>query len=134
METNAVPTADGKRFVSWDFKDGTIKLWDVVKGGDALLTLRGHDRVYINTIAVSADGKRIVSEGEDRLISTMKVWDAEKGGDALLTLRGHHRGINGIALSPDGRWIYSGGYDGTIKIWSAQKTDKVERIRAKQPK
>ena len=117
-------TADGKRFVSWDFKDGTIKLWDAVKGGDALSTLRGHDSVYIRTIAVSADGKRIVSEGEDGRISTIKVWDAENGGDALLTLRGHLSWINAIVLSPDGKQIVTGGHDGTIKIWSMQPPEK----------
>ena len=54
-------------------------------GGEALLTLRGHDG-WVVSVAVSTDGRRIVSAGED---GTIKVWDAERGGQALLTLRGH---------------------------------------------
>ena len=48
----------------------------------------------------------------------MRVWDAASGRE-LLTLPGHLERINGVAFSPDGRWIISGSLDQTAKVWDA---------------
>ena len=51
----------------------TVKVWDAEKGGDPLLTLRGHEDI-VWSVALSADGKRIVSGSGDK---TIKVWDTQ---------------------------------------------------------
>ncbi len=69
----------------------------------------------VYAVALSADGKRIVSGvGEGAL----KVWDAAKG-QPLLTLRGHSFPVTAVALSTDGKRIVSGSQDGTLKVWDA---------------
>jgi WD40 repeat protein/sterol desaturase/sphingolipid hydroxylase (fatty acid hydroxylase superfamily) len=65
----------------------------------------------INTVAVSADGARIVSGDEGGIV---KVWDAEP-----LTLKGHQGRVSGVAFSADGRRIVSCGTDGTVRLWNA---------------
>ncbi len=79
------------------------------------MTLRGHSD-EVHEMAVSPDGKRIVSGSVDK---TVKVWDAATGAE-LMTLRGHDKGVRSVAFSPDGKRIVSGSKDKTIKIWDAE--------------
>jgi hypothetical protein len=84
-------------------------------------TFRGHTDV-ISSVAISADGTRIVSGSLDR---TVKVWDVQSGKD-ILTLKGHTGNVFSVAISPDGKRIVSGGADsvrgkpGEVKVWDAQ--------------
>ena len=70
----------------------------------------------VDSVAVSADGKRIVSGSGDKKV---KVWDAETGQN-LLTLDGHTDQVKGVAVSPDGKRIVSGSGDTTVKVWHAE--------------
>ena len=76
---------------------------------------RGHLDL-VTTIALSPDGKRIVSGSRDK---TIKVWDAQTGR-CEQTLQGHQSGVLSLALSPDGKRIVSGSNDNSIKVWDAQ--------------
>jgi WD40 repeat protein len=82
-------------------------------------TLSGHtDAVW--AVALSPDGRRLVSGGADHLI---KIWDLQTG-QVLSSLSGHTDAIRAIALSPDGQTLVSGSGDRTIKIWNL-KTSKL---------
>ena len=47
---------------------------------------------------------------------TLKVWDVDSGRE-LRTLQGHSDGVNGVAVSADGRMAVSASYDQTLKVW-----------------
>jgi WD40 repeat protein len=92
---------------------GEVKVWDLVKGGDAS-ALRGHtDRVYSvafgpeNLLATcSADG-------------TVRFWDpglGEANSSAALTcFRG--TAIHSMAMSPDGRRLATCDAHHTLRLW-----------------
>merc|ERR1712167_10508 len=95
---------DGQRVVSASH-DNTLKVWDVATGR-CVATLEGHSG-SVDCVAVFPDGRRVVSSGRGGL----KVWDVATG-ECVATLKGHR-----VAVSPDGRCIYSGSNDGTLNYW-----------------
>ncbi|KAF9471633.1 WD40 repeat-like protein [Pholiota conissans] len=105
-------------------------------GGAALMTITTESPA--STIALSSDGKYIVSGSEDR---TVQVWDASTGeelkrivsgssdrmvrvwdaltGKKLMVLEGHSDYVRSVAFSSDNKQIVSGSLDGTVRVWDA---------------
>ena len=65
-----------------------------------------------NSVAVSADGTRIVAGSYDCLV---RVWDAATGAE-LKVLNGHTGPIFSVAFSVDGTHIVSGSDDNSVRV------------------
>ena len=74
------------------------------------------------SVAVSPDGRRIVSGGDDK---TVRIWDAGTGQQVGAPLTGHTELVAGVAFSPDGRRIASGSWDKTVRIWDADTHQQI---------
>jgi WD40 repeat protein len=122
-EFNAVAvSADGQIIISAESKDkiAIIKVWR--RDGSLISTMKAGRERFINSIAVSADGKTIVFTGEYTRYNngaikdeTIEVW--RQDGSLITTLRGHRGSINAVAVSADGQTIVSGSTDKTVKVW-----------------
>ena len=77
-------------------------------------TLEGHSDV-INSVGITADGKKAVSGGNDK---TIRVWDLETGESQ--TLEGHSGDSNSVWISPNKRRIVSVSDDLTIRVWDLE--------------
>ena len=113
---------DNKKFASGSY-DKTVKIWGASqrfdrwgkKTGKELLTLSGHTD-WVNSVAVSADGRTVVSGSHD---NNVIIWDGELG-KKLLTLSGHMKPVFSVAISANGNTVVSGSADNTIKIWDIE--------------
>ena len=75
-------------------------------------SLEGHKNgVY--SVAISPDGKHIVSGSYDK---TIQLWSAKTGEMLQPPLEGHRDYMWSVAFSPDGKHIVSGSYDKTIQL------------------
>ena len=83
-----------------------------VEYGACLRTLEGHTD-WVNAIALSSDGRRVVSGSRDK---TIKLWNLDTG-ECLRTLLGHMDSVCAVAFSADSRRALSGSQDKTLRLW-----------------
>jgi WD40 repeat protein len=89
----------------------TVRGYDLATGRE-VLKLTGHTDA-VRALAVSRDGKRAASGGDDR---TVRVWDLKSGREVLRLAR-HKAGVTGVALTADGRLVLSAGRDQSLRLW-----------------
>ena len=116
-------------------------MWDLDSGAP-LHTLAGHHRGGpprgVAAVAVSADGRRAVSGGDD---GTVRVWDLATGKQIASAsqrlwhwfARLHRRSVRSLSVSADGRCAVSGGDDGTVRVWDLDSGAPLHTLAGHQP-
>jgi WD40 repeat protein len=93
----------------------------VEKGGEPL-TLTGHSKdVYAVAFSPNDKCPWVASGGED---SKVKIWDS-RSGELVHTFHGHTGLVSSLAFSPDGKRLYSGSRDTTVKVWDLTQLSQV---------
>jgi len=119
--TGLVFLPGGRQFVGSSL-DGRLRWWqvnydarrDAYQGG----IVRNQD-AHPNgalALAISADGKRIISSGMDGGVS---VWDASNG-NRFREFKDATQPVYAVALSPDGKIAAGAGRDGVVRIWDVE--------------
>lgn len=101
--------------LEWWPWDNAVHVWDPT-GGREVDRLEGHEKP-VNSVAVTADGRCVVSGSEDE---TVRVWDTASPSE-LTSLQGHSGPVNAVAVTPDGRLAVSGSQDNTVRIWDLER-------------
>jgi|GEM_PF-4638520 len=97
------------------YEDGQLIMWqkvDMPEGWVPVQAILAHMGSVLDA-AFAADGRRIVSSGDDNAVRVWRLND----DTPLYTLKGHAWPITDLAWSPDDQQIASASCDKTIKLW-----------------
>ena len=151
MEGDAFRVAfspDGKKIVmNGDITNYFARVWDI-ESGEELQKLEGHTK-FLNSVAFSSDGKKIVTTSKDE---TARIWDVESGKELHMLGNPNDRyyvtslGImiygrlyasrakiqfDDAVFSPDGKYALTpgNGADKTARIWEVESGKELHALR-----
>jgi WD40 repeat protein/serine/threonine protein kinase len=104
-------------------RDRRVILWDVA-ARQQLLTFTGHTD-EIRGLVFMPDGQRLVSASLDK---TVRTWQVSTG--AAVSLVENASGIDGLAVSPDGKLLAWGGEDGLSAVFDVATSQKRPLVSA----
>ena len=143
-EVRALAVASDGSWLASSGDDEKVRIWAAATGA-ALRAFTGHVG-EVQVLAVAPDGSWLASTSGGLVADgELRIWDLASGtvrhtlthhtrrvwrirGSITGTTRigttggpftGHVCGVAALAVAPDGSWLASGGYDGTVRVWDA---------------
>lgn len=92
--------------------DHTIKFWEA-PSGICQRTLQ-HPASQVNKLEIKPDKTAVAAAGNPSL----RLFDLRSGN--ATTYDGHTNNVTAVGFQREGRWLFTGSEDGTIKIWDVR--------------
>lgn len=93
-----------------------VQLWRISSSTLTPAAAIAADRQWIPCLAVTPDGRTLVSGGGTSGRGNLRLWRLPSGGP-VGALAGHTSHVSCLGITPDGTLLASGGYDSTVRLW-----------------
>ena len=111
---SAIFSSDGKQILYLDGND-VLKKWDVENAG-APSVVDGYTGARIFDTWFGPDGNYFAAQGNN----SAEIWDLDNMSNGPLELVGHTDVVLTAVFSQDGKYVYTGSYDNTVRKWDAK--------------
>jgi len=105
--------------------DGSVSIWDMMLR-EKTVALQGHADA-VAALAFSTDGLLLASGGHDRVAILHGLGRDPKLVGRHQVLRAHTGAVLSVALSPNGKRLFTGSIDGTVREWNTD-TGSVSKV------
>lgn len=88
----------------------------LIRPGGALIKIfEGHEAA-VAAVAISPNGKNVISASFD---CTLRLWDIETA-ESIGIFQGHDDWVTAVAITPNGRCAISASFDDTLRLWEIE--------------
>jgi WD40 repeat protein len=110
----ALAALPDRRLAAWATDNKLLRVQDVTRPRGRAVVLKNDCR----TLALSLDGRRLaVTSDREVIVFNLDRWPEERG-----TVIGRHLGqASALAFGPDGRTLFTGGWDGAVRVWDVDR-------------
>jgi periodic tryptophan protein 2 len=104
--------------------DGSVRAWDMLRYRN-FRTFTAPTRLSFSCLAIDPSAEVVCAASHDSF--DIHLWSVQTG--ALLDqLSGHEGPISTLAFTPDGRYLVSGSWDHTIRVWSVFDSSQTSEV------
>ena len=93
--------------------DGSVRAWDLIRYRN-FRTFTAPSRLGFSSVAVDPSGEVVCAGSEDSF--KIHIWSVQTG-QLLDQLAGHEGPVSSLIFSADGKYLVSGSWDHTVRIW-----------------
>jgi WD40 repeat protein len=109
--------------------DGTVWLWNLVKGDPTLLILEAADGCTVEAVAFHPEGRLLACGGIDWMATggtdgAVCVWDVQQPAKVAI----FENGTTSLAFHPSGPWLAAASLDEAVLIWDIETQQLVAEL------
>ncbi|MHC4494057.1 MAG: hypothetical protein ACYTDU_20885 [Planctomycetota bacterium] len=112
-----------KKRIATGSRDTSLRVWDMTTGQTRYVIAGEREVTGVGLAGKWLVSARPVSKGPSLRIRDMSTHRERHA------IRAHAKGTTALARSADGKWLATGGRDGTVNVWGAQSGRNVRTLR-----